>query len=408
MNSDQAVLGILFDTNKIDDGDYKIECWKILWKVLQLDQFINKPVSLHEGVIQSQGEGSNETFCIAISCSELNAGVIKDVKFKVAMDDDFKKVAASPRFLEGKSLWNSPLLKIGEIDYLGAFVGVEDNAATIALRNVEATPQSIRLIITTNSKDMVPTETNQPTQTELCWFCRRNNSSIASSVAMRFGFEKMEQSGKKIYTRRGDETIFVPRCSPCEDYHSSTKIGSYMRWFWTTTSILGIGVLLLFGRFIIVDFFEIDPNFWNVPLAGFLTVGWIILLAIYYLHTLSEIHLGLYPGNKINKKISKQSNYFNSVILAFFIALNIGFVIGTFVTISTILIVSISATVGILSYILTFKWLSTKSNERKQRITQINSKYYDEFRTLPELENARFNYPPVKNLLDNGWNMVME
>ena len=112
-------IGIRFDIGKVDSGKYGLDCWKIFWRAVDPETI--KGTLLFGGGTGATLSGREYVFCIAIQTTE--ESVLKAIKDALSASEEFKKVCASPMFIEGASAAAEPLPDAGRIDLNGNLVG---------------------------------------------------------------------------------------------------------------------------------------------------------------------------------------------------------------------------------------------------------------------------------------------
>jgi hypothetical protein len=112
-------IGIRFDIGKVDSIHYGLDCWKIFWRAVDPETI--KGTLLFGGGTAATLSGREYAFCIAIQTTE--ESVLKAIKDAFSASEEFKKVCASPMFIEGASATAEPLPDAGRIDLNGNLVG---------------------------------------------------------------------------------------------------------------------------------------------------------------------------------------------------------------------------------------------------------------------------------------------
>jgi len=107
-------LGIRFDVGKIDNGDYGGLCWKVFWRAVDVGTI--RGATLFEG----DTYGGN-VYCIAVQIAD--AAVFDEIQAALERSEDFKKIAASPKFAQGSAVTQEPLIDTGRVDVSGQLVG---------------------------------------------------------------------------------------------------------------------------------------------------------------------------------------------------------------------------------------------------------------------------------------------
>jgi hypothetical protein len=123
MNPIMPTISIRFDIEKIGSMSYNIYAWKILWQAMEPKDLVG--AMFYEGditaTLTATMSGRGNVFCIAIQCSD--ASILDKAKAALGAHDVFRKVCASPMFVEGAectadSTANS-LTYVGRMDSIG-------------------------------------------------------------------------------------------------------------------------------------------------------------------------------------------------------------------------------------------------------------------------------------------------
>ncbi|MGA9364916.1 MAG: CFI-box-CTERM domain-containing protein [Bacteroidota bacterium] len=117
-------LGIRFDIGKIESGNYGTECWKVLWRAVDIDKL--RGAFLFEGDTAATLNGNENVYCIAVQT--YNTAIVSDIRAALDRSAEFQKVAASPRFAEGSQLVREALPDAGQIDSAGNLIGNAGNS----------------------------------------------------------------------------------------------------------------------------------------------------------------------------------------------------------------------------------------------------------------------------------------
>ena len=112
-------LGIRFDIDKVNSGDYGGACWRVFWQVA--DSAALPGAALFEGDTRATLEGRENVYCLAVQMSDAAALTALRSAFEAARG--YTDVAASPRFLEGSSLSGEPLPAAGLVGPGGSVSG---------------------------------------------------------------------------------------------------------------------------------------------------------------------------------------------------------------------------------------------------------------------------------------------
>src|SRR5262245_2911417 len=105
-------LSIHFDIHRTTSGSYCVECWHVLWSVTSPEEL--RGASLYAGNITISGVA---VFCLAVQGA--NSRVLEHLKEAVVRSDEYKKICATPMFLEGSGCWGLPLPRACRIDLAG-------------------------------------------------------------------------------------------------------------------------------------------------------------------------------------------------------------------------------------------------------------------------------------------------
>ncbi len=115
-------LGIRFDIGKIDSGDYGGFCWKTFWRAVNIGKI--RGATLFEGDTYS-----GNVYCIAVQIA--NAAVFDEIEAALERNEDFGKIAASPRFVRGGAVTSEPLIGTGQVDASDQLVGGINSGAAL-------------------------------------------------------------------------------------------------------------------------------------------------------------------------------------------------------------------------------------------------------------------------------------
>lgn len=120
MIPNMPALGIRFDIAKVDSIDnsegYGIESWKHFWRIINIKTL--NSVFLFEGDTDATPDREN-VFCIAIQ--SVNQSLLSEIKNNFYVNNDFHKVSAVPKFVEGNLVIREPLPDAGKVDSNGNF-----------------------------------------------------------------------------------------------------------------------------------------------------------------------------------------------------------------------------------------------------------------------------------------------
>jgi hypothetical protein len=130
-------LGIRFDVGKIESANYGFECWKVLWKAVGLQSV--RGVLFSEGDTMATLNGDENVFCIAAQV--LDSVTLPAIKAALESNPEFRKVSASPAFVEASSVLHEPLVDTGRVDLLGEFIG--SGGARAALTAVQGNDKKV-------------------------------------------------------------------------------------------------------------------------------------------------------------------------------------------------------------------------------------------------------------------------
>ena len=119
MIPNMPTIGVRFDIEKAGGGYYGFACWKIVWQAINPEEI--GVASLYEGDTAATLNGQENVFCIGIQ--SLDSGAIVKIKSALSQSEAFKRVCASPMFVEGSSCAAEPLSEAGRIDAGGNLVG---------------------------------------------------------------------------------------------------------------------------------------------------------------------------------------------------------------------------------------------------------------------------------------------
>lgn len=132
MIPNMPTIGVRFDIDKAGGGYYGFACWKIIWQAINPEEI---GVSyLYEGDTAATLNGRERVFCIAVQ--SLDSAAIGKIKAALTQSEAFKRVCASPMFVEGSSCAAEPLPDAGRIDAEGSLIG-DAGASRSALGTVK-------------------------------------------------------------------------------------------------------------------------------------------------------------------------------------------------------------------------------------------------------------------------------
>jgi len=112
-------VGIRFDIGKITSGAYGIECWRTLWRAVEIQTLGG--CLLFEGDTAATLRGTEKVYCIAIQSPDLKT--LQRVVSVLKASGEFQRVAASPPFTMAAAVTREPLSEAGRIDAAGDLVG---------------------------------------------------------------------------------------------------------------------------------------------------------------------------------------------------------------------------------------------------------------------------------------------
>ncbi len=112
-------IGIRFDIDKVNRGNYGYACWNIFWQAIDPSQIIG--ATLYNGDTEATLNSRENVFCLAVQ--SYDSGIIERVKTGLSGSEEFRKVAANPMFVEGSKCWNEPLPEEGSVDSEGNLAG---------------------------------------------------------------------------------------------------------------------------------------------------------------------------------------------------------------------------------------------------------------------------------------------
>lgn len=118
-------LGIRFDVDKIDAGDYGSACWKVLWASTDPDQLSG--ALLYEGDTSASAAGRENVFSIAIRA---NPAALRHVRAALERSADFIRIAADPPFVEGTAAHSEPLVEAGRVEGAHVVGGISGTASS--------------------------------------------------------------------------------------------------------------------------------------------------------------------------------------------------------------------------------------------------------------------------------------
>jgi len=119
MIRNMPTIGVRFDIDKAGGGYYGFTCWKIFWHAISPEEI--GVASLYEGDTSATLNGQERVFCIAVQ--SMDTGAIGKVKKTLNRNEAFKRVCATPMFVEGSSCAAEPLPEAGRIDADGNLIG---------------------------------------------------------------------------------------------------------------------------------------------------------------------------------------------------------------------------------------------------------------------------------------------
>lgn len=124
MNPAMPILGIQFDVQRVKSGSYGAACWQIFFSIVEPTGIAG--ASLYEGDTNESMQGGRDVYCLAIQSHDDD--VLARVKQLMSRSDEYKKVCATPMFLEGQRCLAEPLPPAGRIGHDGGLVGDAWNA----------------------------------------------------------------------------------------------------------------------------------------------------------------------------------------------------------------------------------------------------------------------------------------
>jgi hypothetical protein len=116
--------GIRFDIGKIESGAYGIECWKVFWRAVSIERLSG--TLLFEGDTTATLNGRENVYCIAVQ--SINTTIFDEIRVALEQSTEFKRIAASPRFVESNYVVGEPLFDAGQVDSAGNLVGKAFNS----------------------------------------------------------------------------------------------------------------------------------------------------------------------------------------------------------------------------------------------------------------------------------------
>lgn len=131
-------LGIRFDIDKAGSGYYGYECWKVLWRAVDVE--ILSAASLFEGDTDATLRGRERVYCIAVQ--SIDSSIFDQIRTALEQSTEFQNIAASPKFVEHDQVVREPLLDAGRVDSGGNLVG-EASTSRAALGAVRKEKQQV-------------------------------------------------------------------------------------------------------------------------------------------------------------------------------------------------------------------------------------------------------------------------
>ena len=123
MNRNLPALGIRFSIDKLEEMDSRSSYGQVAWRVLCRTEDISRfppGTFFFEGDTAKTLNGSEYVYCLAIQLSE--AGLFPKIRMAISQDADYQRVAASPQFVDDRSLCAEPFPEAGHIDIKGNLV----------------------------------------------------------------------------------------------------------------------------------------------------------------------------------------------------------------------------------------------------------------------------------------------
>ena len=124
MNPALPILGVQFDIQRVKSGSYGAACWKVFWSIVDPRDIAG--ASLFEGDTNESMQGGRDVYCLAVQTLDTDA--LARLKHLLTRSDEYKKVCATPMFLEGQRCIAEPLPSAGKLDGFGQLVGDAWNA----------------------------------------------------------------------------------------------------------------------------------------------------------------------------------------------------------------------------------------------------------------------------------------
>lgn len=119
MIPNMPALGIRFDIGKIESGAYGYECWKVFWRAVSIEKLSG--ALLFEGDTAATLNGREYVYCIAVQ--SINTTIFDEIQVALEQSTEFKRIAASPRFVKNNHVVGEPLPDAGRVDSAGNLVG---------------------------------------------------------------------------------------------------------------------------------------------------------------------------------------------------------------------------------------------------------------------------------------------
>lgn len=120
MMPNMPALGIRFNINNAGSGFYGIECWKVFWRAVDIQKLSG--ALLFDGDTNATLCGREYVYCIAVQCNQQR--VLDDIRASLEKSTEFRKIAASPEFVQNDDIIVEPLVFSGNVDSEGNITGV--------------------------------------------------------------------------------------------------------------------------------------------------------------------------------------------------------------------------------------------------------------------------------------------
>jgi len=113
-----AAIGLRFDIDKAGGGAYGFECWKILWRAVDVQVLTG--AFLFDCDTEATFRGAENVFCIVVATIDDSA--LTGVRHALCASEEFGKVCATPMLVEKPALFVEPLCSSGSVTRSGKII----------------------------------------------------------------------------------------------------------------------------------------------------------------------------------------------------------------------------------------------------------------------------------------------